>query len=163
MSGFCVFLSTLDELSPDNAIHERPAHKAGRLHFWSPMRVLLMLLLLPAIAGAATVTIIPPTEWDNSTPIPAGTAFQFKLYGAKCGQPLAPLQTFTALEFKRTPVGVGNHCYRLTASAIDSNGVAGPESEKGPEFVITVAPEPVEPPPPEVKRAPMPPTQVVSE
>ena len=83
-------------------------------------------------------------------PIPPGTAFQYKLYGAVCGQPVKLLTTFTALRITRSPTGVGSHCYEITAAALDSNGVAGPESAPSPFQIVNLPAEP--PPPPPVTR-----------
>jgi hypothetical protein len=127
------------------------------------MRYLLVLALLACSAAhAATIRIIPPTEYLEGDPIPAGTAFQFKLYGAKCGTELKLLSTFTALEYQRNPVGTGRHCYKTTAAIIDSNGVPGPESAMSDGYELTVAapePEPEKP----LARETKPPTDAVFE
>jgi hypothetical protein len=111
-------------------------------------QLMLLCLLLPVMASAATIRVIPPTTYADGDPIPAGTAFQFKLYGGKCGSELKLLWTFTALEYTRNPKGVGEHCYRTSAAIIDENGVPGPESGMSEGYALTVAvvePEPAKP------------------
>lgn len=110
------------------------------------MRLLLALcLLLPALAQAATMRIIPPTAYTDGEPIPEGTAFLFRLYGGKCGTELKLLTPngFTALEYTRNPVGTGDHCYKTTAAVIDENGQPGPESAPSAGYTLTVAPKPI--------------------
>jgi hypothetical protein len=126
------------------------------------MRLLLVAcLLLPALAQAATIRIIPPTAYTDGEPIPAGTAFQFKLYGGRCGQPLQLLSTFTAFEYTRNPKGTGCHQYKTTAAVIDANGAPGPESEMSSGYTLTVAATPEPEPPKPIARPTNPPSDAV--
>lgn len=126
------------------------------------MRTLLAVcLLLPVLTQAATMRVIPPNAYPDGDPIPAGTAFQFKLYGGRCGTELKLLSTFTALEYQRNPVGTGSHCYRTTAAVIDENGNPGPESEMSSGYELVVPPTPEPEPPKPVARQTLPPTDVV--
>jgi hypothetical protein len=123
--------------------------------------ILAAILLLPVLAQAATMRVIPPTAYADGDPIPAGTAFQFKLYGGRCGTELKLLSTFTALEYQRNPVGTGDHCYKTTAAVIDENGVPGTESEMSAGYTLTVAATPDPDPPKPVARQTQPPTDAV--
>lgn len=107
---------------------------------------ILATLALGFAAGARAVTfeVTAPTEYESGGPIPSGAAFQWKLYGAKCGQPLQLLTTFTSLTFERNPTGLGAHCYSLTVAILSpTTGEPGEESERSPEFKITVVQAPV--------------------
>jgi hypothetical protein len=116
---------------------------------------LVLLLLAATSAHAATISITPPTEWrEDNTPIPAGTVFQYRLYGAVCNQPLKLLVTFTSLRITRNPVGIGSFCFEITAAAIDSNGVAGGEGAPSAFQIVNLPPEPEQPPPPPPARTP---------
>lgn len=98
------------------------------------MRALLVLLLLPAVALAADVSLTcqPPTQFEGGTAIPAGTTITFTLYGADAGKPLAKLASGTTCSFQRANVSVGDHQYQVTAT------VNGAESDRAPSVPLLV-------------------------
>jgi hypothetical protein len=87
--------------------------------------LLLALIAAPAFATNLTLTWVAPTTYaDGTTPIPAGTAIAYNVYGANQGSTLALLTTtpITGLTNVRSNVNPGTICYAVTAiiNAVES-------------------------------------------
>jgi hypothetical protein len=105
----------------------------------------LVAVLLPCLGFAASLTLTwqAPTQYVDSTPIPAGTAITYNLYGALQGVSPKPLLTpapVSVTTMTRANVAPGTQCYEVTAI------IAGVESAHSAEVCKLVSPPAPQPP-----------------
>jgi hypothetical protein len=107
----------------------------------------ILALFLPVLAGATdlTITLNPPSTYEDGTPILGADTITCNLYGAPKGSPLVKSASGPCTSFVRPNISPGTvACYAATAVS----SLFGTESVQTPTVCVTVqAPAPKSQPP----------------